>query len=188
METVKTIARVNDVSIVMIDNNEQMVPIRPICQALGIDEDVQWRKIMNDEILSSVATLSVATGADEKRYKMSCIPFKFVFGWLFTINPKNVKPEAQEAVSKYRLQCYNVLFKHFTDQSEFLMQKQNALEKQIEEVDRIRFDFKNTKMKLDEARQILNQIKEMTFEQWQINKSQLKIDFPVSSPDQADED
>lgn len=184
----KTIARVNDVSIVMIDNSEQMVPIRPICQALGIDDEDQRRKINSDEILSSTAALRAAVGADKKERQMICIPFKFVFGWLFTINPKNVKPEAQEAVSKYRLQCYNALFKHFTDQSEFLMQKQNALEKQIEEVDRIRFDFKNTKMKLDEARQILNQIKEMTFEQWQINNSQLKIDFPVSSPDQSDED
>lgn len=184
----KTIARVNDVSIVMIDNNEQMVPIRPICQALGIDEKSQFDKIKSDEILSSTVVLSTAVGTDKKERQMTCIPFKFVFGWLFTINPKNVKQEAQEAVSKYRLQCYNALFKHFTDQSEFLMQKQNALEQQIEEVDRIRFDFKNTKMKLDEARQVLNQIKEMTFEQWQINNSQLKIVFPVSSTDQTDED
>lgn len=50
------------------------MPTRPICQALGIDEDVQKRKIENDEILNSVATLSMATGADGKEYNMFCIP------------------------------------------------------------------------------------------------------------------
>ncbi|HNW73957.1 MAG TPA: phage antirepressor N-terminal domain-containing protein [Bacteroidales bacterium] len=178
METTKTIARVNDVQIQMIDNGQKLIPIKPICEALGISHQKQYEKLKSDEILSSTVTLRVTVGADEKEREMLCIPFMYVFGWLFTINPKNVKPEASEAVAKYRMECYQALFKHFTDQSDFLQQKQNALEKQIEEVERIRFDFKNTKMKLDEARQILNQIKETTFEQWQLNNSQLKLDFP----------
>ena len=123
---------------------------------------------------------SMTVGADKKEREMMCIPFMFVFGWLFTINPKNVKPEAQEAVSKYKLECYKALFKHFADQSEFLEQKQTALERQIEEVERIRADFNNTKQKLDEARRILNQVKEMTFAAWESNNRQLKIEFPAN--------
>lgn len=188
METTKTIAKVNDVSIVMIDNGSKLVPLKPICDALGISWSSQYAKIQNDEFLNSVVVLSETTGQDKKEYLMACIPFMYVFGWLFTINPKNVAPEAQEAVSKYRLECYKVLFKHFTDQSDFLQQKQEALEKQIEEVERIRFDFKNAKAKLDEARQMLNQIKEMTFEQWQSNNSQLKLDFPVIAKGTSDDD
>ena len=51
MET-KTIAKVNNVDIVST-NDEQMVAIKPICEALGIDYKVQWQKIKDDEDLSA---------------------------------------------------------------------------------------------------------------------------------------
>jgi hypothetical protein len=155
METTKTVAKINNVSILMIDNGEKFVPIKPICDAFGIAHQRQIEKLKNDEILNSVITLRVTTGNDGKQYKMNCLPYMFVFGWLFTINPKNVKPEAQETVIKYRLECYKVLFKHFTDQSEFLEQKQVAISEHVDNVERIRADFKNTKQKLDEARRLL---------------------------------
>jgi P22_AR N-terminal domain len=181
METTKTVARVNNVSILMIQGGENPVPIKPICEALGIAEDAQRIKLQSDEILSSVTTLSMVTGSDGKQYKMTCLPFMYIFGWLFTINPKNVKTEAQETVAKYRLECYKALFKHFTDQSEFLQQKQIAVEKQLEEVDRIRANFKETKIKLDEAKQLFMKVRSMTFDEWQANNNQLTLDFPGSS-------
>jgi hypothetical protein len=179
MET-KTVAIVNKISILMIEDGEKLIPIRPICQALGIDEKGQRTKIKEDEILGSTGVLSTSVGMDGKEREMFCIPFKYVFGWLFTINPKNVKPEAKEAVTKYRMQCYDVLFKHFTDQSEFLEQKQVAINEQIQEVERIRHDFKNTKQKLDEARKLLYVVKDLTFEGWKENNRQLKIEFPTN--------
>lgn len=110
----KIVSKVNNVNIVAIDeNNEQLVPIKPICEALGISFQGQNEKIQNDEILSSVIKLSLTTGADKKQYEMSCLPLRYVYGWLFTINPKNVKPEAQEAVLKYKMECYNALYDHF---------------------------------------------------------------------------
>lgn len=112
MET-KIIARVNNVDIVST-SDEQLVAIKPICEALGIDVDAQRQKLKEDPDLSSVAVLSTATGADGKRYEMCCLPVEFIYGWLFTINPKNVKPEAQAAVRKYRMMCYRALYRHFT--------------------------------------------------------------------------
>ncbi|MCT4586437.1 MAG: phage antirepressor N-terminal domain-containing protein [Carboxylicivirga sp.] len=174
----KTVAKINDVSIVLIDGAEKQVPIKPICEALGIDHKRQVDKIKSDEILGSVGGLKPSVGADGKQYDMFCIPYMYIFGWLFTINPKNVKAEAKENVVRYKQECYTSLFNHFTDQSEFLEKKQLALEKQMEEVERIRNDFGNTKKLLDEARKALNKVKEMTFEEWQMNKRQLSIDFP----------
>ncbi len=177
MEKTKTIARVNNVDILVIENGEKRVAIKPICEALEIDFSRQLQKVKEDEILGSVVGLTPTTGRDGKTYEMQTIPFMFVFGWLFTINPKNVKPEAQEAVSRYRLECYKALFHHFTDQSEFLEHKQTALESQIEEVQRIRTDFNHTKKRLKEANIKLNQIKELSFENWKVNNSQMKIEF-----------
>jgi hypothetical protein len=174
----KTVARIKDVSIMLIDGKEKLVPIKPICQALEVNYSSQLEKIKSDEILGSTVPLRGIVAADGKEREMACIPFKLVFGWLFTINPKNVKPEAREQIIKYRLECYDALFNYFTDQGEFLEQKQKALEKQLEEVERIRCDYSDQKKLLADAKKALNDIKELTFEEWQMNKRQLSIDFP----------
>ncbi|PSR56729.1 hypothetical protein AHMF7605_26155 [Adhaeribacter arboris] len=57
--------------------------------------------------------LSMATGADNKNYEMTCIPYNFVVSWLFAINPKNVKLETQEAVSRCHSPYCEVLFRRF---------------------------------------------------------------------------
>lgn len=53
MET-KIITRVNNVDIVST-SDEQLVPIRPICEALGIDANGQKQRIERNEILGPVA-------------------------------------------------------------------------------------------------------------------------------------
>lgn len=45
---------------------------------------------------------------------MFCLPLEYVYGWIFTINPKNVSEGAKESVRKYRRECYDVLYCHFT--------------------------------------------------------------------------
>ncbi len=174
----KNVAKINNVEITIMDGAEKLVPIKPICEILGIDHKRQVDKIKGDEILCSVGGLRPSTGSDGKNYEMFCIPFMYIFGWLFTINPKNVKAEARENVVKYKQECYKALFNHFSEHSEFLEQKQLALEKQLGVVDRIGCDFGNKKKQFNEAKKTLNTIKEMTFEQWQMNKRQLSIDFP----------
>ncbi len=89
------------------------VPIKPICAALGIADNKQREKILEDDILASVGTLRVSTGVDGKQYEMFCLPLEYVYGWIFTINPKNVADSAKEAVKKYRRECYEVLYRHF---------------------------------------------------------------------------
>ena len=90
------IAKVNEVAILMANDEQKLVPIKPICEALGIDRKAQQDKLEFDDFLRSVRVLSTLTGADGKGYEMVCLPLKYIFGWLFTINPKNVKPEAQD--------------------------------------------------------------------------------------------
>ena len=55
MET-KIVARVNGVDIISM-SDEQMVPIRPICELLGVDVDSQRKRIERDEILGSTAVI-----------------------------------------------------------------------------------------------------------------------------------
>lgn len=67
MET-KIIARVNNVDI-LSTSDEQLVAIKPICEAIGIDWEGQRQRIERDEILSSVACMIKATGRMGKHTK-----------------------------------------------------------------------------------------------------------------------
>jgi len=109
----KTIALVNNVAILVSNDVEKLVPIKPICDALGIDYSRQLQKLKEDDFLSSTMGLVPTVAADNKEREMVCLPLRYVFGWLFTINPKNVNPEAKEAVTRYRLECYDTLHNHF---------------------------------------------------------------------------
>lgn len=102
META-VITKINGATIEQISvDGEIYIPIKPICTALGVSIQSQLPKLREDPTLSSVIRLSLTTGADGKKYDMASIPLKYVFGWLFTINPDNVSPEAKDGVTKYR--------------------------------------------------------------------------------------
>jgi len=78
----KTIVVINGTSIEMLKEGNKLIPIKPICKILGIDEKSQRDKINNDEILSSVKVLNTSTGSDNKEYKMFSLPLKYIFGCL----------------------------------------------------------------------------------------------------------
>ncbi len=110
---------------IFISNNgaEKIVAIKPICTALGVDYSRQLKKIKEDEILCSVVGVTPTTGADGKEYEMTCLPLKYIFGWLFTINPENVNPEIKQSLINYRKQCYDKLFDSFTKRDAILKEK-----------------------------------------------------------------
>ena len=103
------------------------VPIKPICTAIGVDFKSQYEKLQNDEILSSTMVLSTTVGADGKERDMVSLPLMYIYGWLFTINPKNVAPEAKETVTKYRMECYQALYRHFES-----LRNKTFIEREIE--------------------------------------------------------
>lgn len=176
MET-RTIARVNKVAIVAGNDSQKLVPIKPICDALGIDFPNQFRKIKEDEDLNSTVVLSTMVASDGKDREMACLPLEFVFGWLFTINPKNVKPEAQEAVRSYRMECYRALYSHFTAYSRFNEDKQAILSDEFEKYQELQANFNQAKKDLAESKKRMNMAKDLTFEEWEEKQKQMTLDF-----------
>lgn len=166
----KTLSVINKIQIIQIDGD--LIPIKPICQALGIDEDAQRRKLYGDDFFNSVAVLSTATGADKKEYEMLCLPLPYIFSWLATINPKNVKEEAKEAVQLYRLECSKVIFEAMFLKNKFLQEKDVLIEQKLAELESIRTNFKNAKLKLDEANKELKEARIITFDDWQEKNNQ----------------
>jgi len=171
------IATINNVVIITTDDSEKLIPIKPICEALGIDEDAQRRKLKDDEFLSSVTVLSTATGTDGKQYEMVCLPYEFIFGWLFTINPKNVKPEAQEAVAKFRIECYQALYNHFAEPRVFLAAQRDATNAYLDARDKAKENFKNADTILKDIERKLNVTRRMSIEDWRKANREIEIPF-----------
>ena len=157
MET-KTIVRVNNVDIIAT-SDEQMIAIRPICEALGISVERQRKKIQEDEDLNSVAALRASTGADGKTYEMCVLPVEFIFGWLFTINPANVNEEAREAVRRYRMECYRALYRHFTGTQKRQLEQNRAEIALLEELADLNQQQQQLKQTIADKRKKLEQLR-----------------------------
>lgn len=171
-------AKINNQELVIISENVgKFVPIKPICDALGIAFERQYQKLKDDEDLSSTITLRVTVAADGKQREMVCLPLEFIFGWLFTISPKNVAPEAKEPVRRYRMECYKALFDHFSERSAFIEEKQKRLIEQSEVVMTAQEVFNQSKEQLKEAKKQYDTIKAIDFNQWKEDRRQLQILF-----------
>ena len=175
MET-KIIVRVNNVDIIAT-SDEQLVAIRPICEALGIDRKRQQDKIKEHPILSAVGGLKPLTGADGKQYEMFCLPLEYIFGWLFTINPANVNEEAKEGLVRYQGECYHALFEHFAARARFVEQKQKEIDRQLTVVDEAKEAFRTAKDVLSDAEAKLKKLRSLTMDDYDMERRQLKFNF-----------
>ena len=148
------IGKINGVEIVTVEQDgEVYVPIKPICTALGVHDNGQRTKIYQDVILASVGNVILSTGADGKQYEMFCLPIKYIYGWLFTIQPERVAPDAREIVIKYQRECYDVLYDHFSGGLRRQVEANEAeieLLKRLNEVISIEKDAKLRRKKVEE--------------------------------------
>lgn len=110
--TTRIIARVNNVDIIAT-TEEQLVPIKPICEALGVNYTTQIEKLKKHPIYGSVVPLRGITAADGKTYQTSCMPLRYISGWILSIHPDNVKEEVREHLIEYQLRCNDVLYDYF---------------------------------------------------------------------------
>jgi len=171
------IATINNVVIIATDETEKLIPIKPICDALGIDYPTQYSKLKEHEFLSSVVGLSPTTGSDGKEYEMVCLPYEFIFGWLFTINPKNVKPEAQEAVAKYQVECYRALYSHFAEPQIFLAQQKKVTDELLDQRETAKTNFRIADGILKNIEKNINVTRRMTIEEWRLANKSIEIPF-----------
>ena len=86
-----------------------LVPVRPVCEVLGLDWSAQRRRINRDDVLSSVVAEMTTTARDGKRYKMLALPLEYLHGWLFGIGASQVKEEFRDKITLYRRECFQAL-------------------------------------------------------------------------------
>jgi len=104
----------DEITAARLANGEVFVPIRPICDNLGVTLAGQRERINRDPVLSEEVT-SVSVTLTQQAREMICLPLKFIPGWLFGINANRVKPEIRERLIIYQRECYDVLSEAFQE-------------------------------------------------------------------------
>jgi hypothetical protein len=95
-----------NISIVLADN-QWWIPVKPVCDALNVQYERQFKNLKEDEILSQLLSKQTTVGADGKQREMVCVPEKYVYGWLFSI--RSDSPELRV----YKMKCYEILYNYF---------------------------------------------------------------------------
>lgn len=92
-------------------DGQHYVALRPMCDALGIDDHSQRTKLKGKSWATGVIITLVAE--DGKSRAMYCLSLDSVPMWLATIEPSKVKPDSREKLERYQLECARVLRDHF---------------------------------------------------------------------------
>lgn len=109
----------DEVTAVRLDDGRIVVPVRPMCEWLGVQWAAQSKRIKRDPVLSEESiSVSVMDTQGQQRREMTCLPLDMLNGWLFGINADRVKqPEIRERVIRYQRECYRVLAQAFVTQT-----------------------------------------------------------------------
>lgn len=104
----------DEITAVRLATGEVAIPIRPICDNLGVTLAGQRERILRDPVLSE-EMISVSVTLTQQAREMLCLPLKYIPGWLFGINANRVKPEIRDRLIRYQRECYDVLLEAFQE-------------------------------------------------------------------------
>lgn len=110
----------DEITAVVVDVDGRQVvfvPIRPICDFLGVSWTGQRRRINRDRVLSEEIQGVNVTFTPGGRQEMLCLPLDYLNGFLFGLNPSRAKEEVQEQIVRYQRECYRVLAAAFLRRS-----------------------------------------------------------------------
>lgn len=102
----------NDTLVLVDQDGEPFIAMKPLVENMGLAWVPQYVKLT--EKFGSVVTIIITTGADGKRYEMTCLPLRKLAGWLYSINPNKVAPELREKIVAYQNECDDALWDYWT--------------------------------------------------------------------------
>lgn len=94
-----------------VANNEQpLVPLRPICQALGVDFRSQHAKLQKHPTFAPTVVEITTVGADGKVREMLAMPADLVMLWLGGIHPDKVAAKVRETLIAFHRTAARLLY------------------------------------------------------------------------------
>jgi hypothetical protein len=104
---------------VQMEDGSVFVPIRQMCELLGIGYQGQIDRIRRDAVLQKYeAEVLVANPEGGGAQATNCLALKYVPGWLFGITASRVREEVREKLILYQEQVYDIIWQAFRDEVE----------------------------------------------------------------------
>ena len=107
----------DEITAVRLEDGRVYIPIRPICDTLGLAWSSQLQRIRRDPVLDEEMLSVFVTNTESQRggRDVQCLPLDMLHGFLFGINSTRVREDMQERVRRYQRECYRVLSEAFQD-------------------------------------------------------------------------
>jgi hypothetical protein len=90
----------HQINCVQDDDGTPYVPLKWLCEILGIDHNRQRREVKDDELYQW--KIVPVKGADGRHRKMFCLTLKQMHFWLYTVAVNTVRPEMREPLLQYK--------------------------------------------------------------------------------------
>ena len=94
---------------VRLEDGRAFVPVRWICDAIGLDWSAQRQRIMRDDVLAGEVQRVVVITTRRGEQESLALPLKFLPGWLFGVSAGRVKKEIKDRLITFRRECFDVL-------------------------------------------------------------------------------
>lgn len=134
--------------------NKVYIPLKPICENLGLDWEAQRKRIRRDTVLSQGASMMEVPSKGGPQETI-CLPLEYLNGWLFGIDENRVNTEIKELVIQYKKECYIVLHDYFYNgyslNKKSLEDKPEQIEQLSDEIRALRMEDKALHKKMTDA-------------------------------------
>lgn len=108
----------DEIVAVRVQSGVVYVPLRPICDLLGLEWGAQRRRVYREPVLGAEVQSVAVRATDSYRTitrKVLSLPLDLIAGFLFGIDSSRVKPELKERLIRYQRECYRVLAEAFRE-------------------------------------------------------------------------
>lgn len=148
-----------------VENGHRMVPVRTVCQIIGVDFTRQDGWLKSHPIYGQLYNPMPTVGADNKARTMNCLSFFDLFGWLNSITQKGRKEgsyEKQLAFMAWLRERHMEIYKAidvYRQENQYeleLMEKKQGLLDEMDEAQEnlraLRSDLKKLNQSIEEVR------------------------------------
>ena len=94
-------------------DGEQLVPMRPVIENMGLSWQAQHAKLLSAGNRWSV-TMILTVAQDGKERNQVCVPLRKLAAFLATINPDKVREDLRDKLIQYQEECDEVLYQYWT--------------------------------------------------------------------------
>lgn len=140
-----------------IEEGHKMLPIKTVCTIIDVDYLTQYNWIKQHDFFSQLYRLAYTTGADNKRYEMSCLSFFDTYAWVASISINNRDEESIQRQTLFLSWLREQMMTFYKSVDVFIQENkyEAELERMKEEIENQLLESQN------QVKQLKNKLKEI---------------------------